>query len=101
MVGDEKKQEDKMEAFIDTLLSPTAKKALMLAVGEEYDVFERTFIKLKNAGEINAFANNRPPLRLDQSECLGHIAKTLYKFWNQNTTSCTNFDHTNDTEETV
>lgn len=90
-----------MEEFIDTLLSPAAKKALMLASVEKYDVFEGIFIKLKNAGEMNAFANNRPPLRLDQSECLSHIAKTLYKFWNQNKTSFTNFDHTSDTKKTV
>ena len=76
-----------MEAFIDNLLSPAAKKILILASKGDYSSFKLTVVKMRNDGEMNAFATNRPPLRLDEPDCLSHITSALYKYMRTSTIS--------------
>ena len=78
-----------MEAFIDNLLSPVAKKALIEASDLKYHDFCNVFIDMYNNFEMNAFAEGRPPLRLDEDECKRILSKSLYKYWNSNKTSLT------------
>lgn len=80
-----------MDDFINDLLTPETKEqaiaaARTLSIREFWDFMCR----LRRECKLNAYATQRPPLRIDDDECLRIISRSLHRhFLSQNVTACT------------